>query len=259
MPGHGVILPRHQEELALSLGADYVEPPVVGNVIIADHDGDWQLAAADEPARRAPAFAVLVPKDFPLSDPAVPISTVRRYFDQALTAIATVAEPDAAVVLGSGRSRSLPEGCDPDRARDRFAESLVTARDAAERRGLRIVLEPLNRNETNLLTTIEEAATFLDGYGIERVSIVADLFHVMSEAEPLATVAERAGRIGHAHIADSGRVPPGQGGWPLREFLTALRSGGYRGPVSIECNWRDVATELAEALATVRAADPAVD
>src|SRR5699024_12665439 len=68
-------------------------------------------------------------------------------------------------------------------------------------------------------------------------------------------VRRHAGRVAHAHIADTDRRPPGQGDWPLREFLTALREGGYRGAVSIECVWADLAAEAGDALAALRAAD----
>jgi len=85
--------------------------------------------------------------------------------------------------------------------------------------------------------------------------VVADLFHIMLEEESLEVVREHAGRVAHAHVADSGRRPPGQGDWPLRAFLASLREGGYRGAVSIECTWADLASEAAPALAAVREAD----
>ena len=68
-------------------------------------------------------------------------------------------------------------------------------------------------------------------------------------------VREHAGRVAHAHIADTDRRPPGQGDWPLRAFLASLREGGYRGAVSIECHWQDLAAEAAGALAALREAD----
>ena len=60
------------------------------------------------------------------------------------------------------------------------------------------------------------------------------------------------------HVADTDRRPPGQGDWPLGEFLTALRDGGCTGHVSIECfTWEDIAVEGRAALEAVRVADPA--
>jgi D-psicose/D-tagatose/L-ribulose 3-epimerase len=84
------------------------------------------------------------------------------------------------------------------------------------------------------------------------VPVVADLYHIMLEEEPLTALTEFGPRIGHAHIADSGRRAPGLGDWPLQEFLHGLRSGGYRGAVSLECVWQDFAAELPRALEHVR-------
>src|SRR5699024_12586873 len=91
------------------------------------------------------------------------------------------------------------------------------------------------------LSSIEEACAFLAEHDCTERRVVADLFHIMLEHEGFDMVRRHAGRVAHAHIADTDRRPPGQGDWPLREFLTALREGGYRGAVSIECASADPA------------------
>lgn len=132
------------------------------------------------------------------------------------------------------------------------------ARDLAAEHGLEVLLEPLHRGETDLVTTIAEAVAFLEVHDLADVRVVADLFHVMLEEEPFAVVREHAGRVGYAHVADTDRRPPGQGDWPLAGFLAALRDGGYGGHVSIECFiWQDIPAEGRDALAVLRAADPA--
>lgn len=253
---YGVIASIDQQDAALAAGADYLESTVVGVLVEEDGEGGWRAAQVD-PAHRVPSFAVFVPGSLRLSDPAVPIARIRGYLATALDAIAAVAEPGARIVLGSGAARTIGPDVPAEEGRRRFAEVVVAARDAARERGLEIVLEPLHAGETDLIHTIAEAAEFLDEHGVEGVKIVADLYHVQLEAEPFADVEHLAPRVGHVHVADSGRVPPGQGDWPLTEFLAALRRGGYTGPVTIECHWQDLAAELPAALAAVRAADPA--
>jgi D-psicose/D-tagatose/L-ribulose 3-epimerase len=251
----GVIVPSALAAEALALGADHVEPPIVGNVVVAGPDGGYGPAPDFVQPRPATSFALLFPGEVRIADPRVPIATIAEYLSVAFDAAAAVAEPDAKIVLGSGTSRTIPDDVDRAAGEARFAEVLRTARDLAAERRLRIVLEPLNRTETNLLHTMEDCAAFLDREGIDGIGIVADLFHVMIEAESFDTVRGLGARIGHVHLSDEDREPPGTGDWPIAEFLAAVRAGGYEGSASIECHWTDFAAQFPEALAFVRSAD----
>ncbi|WP_411557370.1 sugar phosphate isomerase/epimerase family protein [Plantibacter sp. MPB07] len=251
LTGYGVIVPSERIPGAFASGADYAEPTIVGNLIVADGAGWTRHPDYDVSVRRG-SFAILFPGDLSLADPGFPAERVTAYLDAVMPIIGSVSEPGAKIVFGSGTARTIPTGVDVAAARARFAEVVVETRDTAERNGLQIVLEPLNRDETNLLNSLEETVAFLDEFGIDRVPVVADLFHIMLEEEPLAVVQALGARIGHAHIADAGRRPPGQGDWPLTEFITALRDGGYDGPITVECLFEDFEPELEAALAHLR-------
>lgn len=251
LSGYGVIVPSERIAGAFAAGADYAESTIVGNLVMAEGDGWVRNPAYDATVRRG-SFAILFPAELSLSDPGVPADRVTTYLDAAMPIIGSVAEPGAKIVFGSGSARTVPDGVDLEAARKRFAEVVVETRDAAQRNELQIVLEPLNRRETNLLNSLEETVAFLDEFDIERVPVVADLFHIMLEAESLSVVRDLGPRIGHAHIADADRRPPGQGDWPLAPFIEALREGGYDGPVTVECLFEDFQPELEAALAHLR-------
>ncbi|MHB1008182.1 MAG: sugar phosphate isomerase/epimerase family protein [Propionibacteriaceae bacterium] len=245
-------MPSVQSAAAMLAGADYVEPTIVGNLVQEDGVGGWERHPGYYAPDNCPSFAILFPGHVKLSDPAVPAHTVTDYLEAVFPIIAAAGSAGAKVVFGSGAARTIPSGTDRVAAEDRFAAVLRETRDVAARHGLVVLLEPLNAGETNLLHTIEECAQFLDSHAIEDVPIVADLYHIMREGEPLSTVTALGARIGHAHIADTGRTPPGQGDWPLSHFLRALAAGGYAGSVSIECTWSDITSELAPALEHLR-------
>jgi len=258
-PEHGIIAGLDRAAEVRAAGADYAELTVVGSLLVQGQAGEWGPPADAHATPEAPSFAILCPGTMRLSDPAVPLEETADYLRAAIAAIAPWARPGATIVLGSGASRRTPEGVDRAPAEERFAASVRCARDLAAAHGLEALLEPLHRGETDMITTLASGAAFLDAHGLGDMRMVADLFHVMREGEDLAVVHELAGRIGHAHIADTDRRPPGQGDWPLAEFLTALREGGYGGHASIECfTWQDIALEGRAALAAVRAADPAI-
>ncbi|MCT9619849.1 MULTISPECIES: sugar phosphate isomerase/epimerase [unclassified Curtobacterium] len=248
--GFGVVAGAALTEAVRRAGADHVEPTIAGNLAIRpngdggghDHGGGWVLDdgyAGD----RFPSFAILVPGDLPLltADP----DAVRDYFEAVLPIVHSVAEPGAKIVFGSGTARTAPDGMPETEAHRRFAEVLRTARDTAAANDLRIVLEPLSRSETNVLHSVAEAVRFLDDTAVDGVDVVADLFHIRNEGESLDVLREHGARIGHVHVSDRDRRPLGADGgddvW--RDFLAAVHDGGYRGSVSLECNWSpDTAT-----------------
>jgi D-psicose/D-tagatose/L-ribulose 3-epimerase len=249
----GLIGPRRSGLVAQELGVDYVEPAIVGNVVLIGADGELSLNP-EFAGERYPSFAILLPGDIRVSDPGFDFAVVADYFARVFPVLAQVAEPDAKIVFGSGAARRIPEGVDRDAAEKRFAASLVAARDAAARNGMRVMLEPLHKGETNLIHTLGEADAFLDAHGIDGVPVVADLFHIEQEGESLDTVTQHIDRIGHAHIADAGRLWLGSGDGQWREFVATLRDAGFEGPVSLECNWGDdLETEISASIAALRA------
>lgn len=255
---HGIIAPAAQAAAVRAAGADYLEATIVGSLLEEGAGGTWHRSAEVPGFAPAPSFAILFPATVRISDPSVPLAETEEHLRTALAAVAPHARPGATIVLGSGASRRLPEGVERAAGEERLAATVRLARDLAAEHGLEVLLEPLHRGETDLVTTIGEAVAFLDAHDLAGVRVVADLFHVMLEEEPFAVVREHAGRVGHAHVADTDRRPPGQGDWPLAGFLSALRDGGYAGHVSIECFiWQDIAAEGRDALAVLRAADPA--
>jgi D-psicose/D-tagatose/L-ribulose 3-epimerase len=107
------------------------------------------------------------------------------------------------------------------------------ARDA----GLICALEPLNRFESYLLNTCEQTSAYLDRLGEEGFGILYDTFHAnIEEKDPLTAfhTAWAKGHINHVHISENDRGTPGKGHAKIRETITALKSVGYDGWMTIE-------------------------
>lgn len=248
--GIGIVAGEQLTGAVRRAGADHVEPSISGNLLVQDGDG-WRRNEAYA-GERFGSFALFVPPDLPLltGEPTI----VDGYFEAVLPIIASVAEPGAKIVFGSGTARTAPPGMSDADARARFARVVRVARDTAREHDLRIVLEPLNRSETNLIHTIDQAVRFLDEFDLDGVGVVADLFHVQTESESFDVVRAHGDRIGHVHLCDRDREAPGTRDWPWPEFLRAVQDGGYRGSVSLECHWPDDAeSAMRSALDEVRA------
>jgi sugar phosphate isomerase/epimerase len=140
----------------------------------------------------------------------------------------------APAIIGSMQGNA-PAGVARETAFEWLAAGLATLAGHAEREGVPLLYEPLNRYETNLLTTQEEAAAFLHSLGSRNLSLLADLFHMNIEEQSLPGAIRRVGAaIGHVHFADSNRRPVGMGHTPMQEIADALRAVGYHGYVSAE-------------------------
>ena len=105
----------------------------------------------------------------------------------------------------------------------------------AERHGVPLLFEPLNRYETNVANTLMDGAFLLRGGGLTNVKLLADLFHMNIEEQNMAASIRAFGAlVGHVHYADSNRRPVGDGHTDFGPVVAALRDIGYDGYVSAE-------------------------
>jgi len=129
----------------------------------------------------------------------------------------------------------VPEGTDRARAAERLLAGLARLSRAAEGAGVRIVIEPINRYESNWLNTVDEVMDLIGRLGADNVGVLPDTFHMNIEEQDIAKALERAGpRLWHVHVADSNRRAPGAGHLDFRAILATLSRLAYRGAVSAE-------------------------
>ena len=125
-------------------------------------------------------------------------------------------------------------------AEEQDAEALRNLREAAEGVapfGGTVLLEPLSGAPDYPLQTSAHAYAVLErahDAGIGNVALLADLYHLAVNGDDVPALLA-GGRFGHVQIADApGRGAPGTGELPLRQWIRDLRTGGYRGEVSLE-------------------------
>lgn len=95
---------------------------------------------------------------------------------------------------------------------------------AAESLGIDLCLEVVNRFETYILNTSEEAVRYCKAVNSKRVKILLDTFHMNIEEDNLADAIRHAGPLlGHLHVGEGNRKVPGKGHLPWKEIGKALR------------------------------------
>jgi D-psicose/D-tagatose/L-ribulose 3-epimerase len=113
--------------------------------------------------------------------------------------------------------------------------SMREAAKPAEANGVVFNVEVVNRFEQFLMNTCEEALAYVGEVGSPNVKILLDTFHLNIEKDSIGGAIEQAGdRLGHFHIGENNRRPPGYGHVPWDEVAAALKRICYRGAVVME-------------------------
>ena len=154
---------------------------------------------------------------------------VRAYID-----IAAALETTDGIVIGwvkGNRPESNPEEFDR-----LLAGQLRALGEYAAAKAQRILIEVINRYETNLFNTAAELGAFIDKWDLPNCWIHLDTFHMNIDEADMAEAVRTAGaRLGYLHIADSNRLYPGAGHLNFAPIFQALREIHYPGTVSLEC------------------------
>lgn len=137
-------------------------------------------------------------------------------------------------VLPSAETRLAPLAAPEDEWRWSVEGVRASAREA-ERLGVRLAVEPLNRYEAYLVTSMATALAYLDAAASPSVGVTLDLFHANIEEPTISGAIRAAGpRLWHVHIADTNREGLGRGHLDLEACLAALRGIGYAGALVLE-------------------------
>jgi len=234
-------------------GLDFVELPVARALMGVSAAGfDELVSRLDRSPLDARAVNVFLPAALKVVGPDVRPNQLSEYAAAALDRARRLGVE--VLVFGSGASRRVPDGYSRERALDQFEGAVRLVDEQARARGVTLAVEPLHSEETNLLNSLAEAASFLRERHLDGVRLIADLWHMECEGEALDVLDGLGDLVAHAHVAAAGRLAPGRAEDHVEGFLRRLRECGYSGACSIECRWSDLAAEVPAAAARVREA-----
>jgi sugar phosphate isomerase/epimerase len=179
---------------------------------------------------------------------------VRRAATQrAIRYIELASELHCPVILALIRGRYSPR-LGKRRALQRLSETLGRLNRIAERKEVRLLLEPVNRYETNMIHTLSDAADMIERCEATATKILLDTYHMNIEEESPDRAIRCFGRLlGHVHLADCNRGAPGQGHIEFRGILDTLKNVGYRGWLSAEIMFKpDEENALKQTYSTIK-------
>jgi sugar phosphate isomerase/epimerase len=138
------------------------------------------------------------------------------------------------------------EGRDPDEARSIVVDGLRTIAREADRLGVRIALEPYQRDggeQWTIATSIPETVALIEDAGDPpSLGIQFDVWHLWNTPSLFDDIASEVGRFAGVHVCDvreptrgwADRALPGEGAANVPDILRALDAAGWDGLYDIE-------------------------
>jgi D-psicose/D-tagatose/L-ribulose 3-epimerase len=190
-------------------------------------------------------------RDVSSADPAV-AARGEELLQQAVEVTAAIGASFLGGVVHSAMGKYLAPPS--SRGRRNCVEALRRVAQRAEQSGVTVGVEAVNRYESNLVNTAEQALGLVDEVGAPNVVVHLDAYHINIEeanlAEPVRTCGER---LGYVHLGESHRGYLGTGTVDFGELFGALAEIGYDGPLTFESFSTAVISErFATALAVWR-------
>ncbi len=161
------------------------------------------------------------------------------------------------IVFGSSAAKNVPAGFPQYRAWQQIVTALRSAADVVKPLGITIAIEPLNRQESNIVNSLAEGLALMQRVNRPEVRLLADYYHLALEQEDPAILLQAGPDLRHIHFARvAGRTYPLEIDDGFQPFFAALRAAGYDGRVSVEGFSNDFYREAARSLQVLRELAP---
>lgn len=221
---------EHAIASTAAAGYDLIEIPALDPSAIDVVDTRERLAAHG--LRSSMTLGLTFAADINSEDAA----TVAAGRDQLMSAL-DVARGVGATHLGGVIFSAMDKYPGPGTAAAR-ANSIAVIKELAQESSkddITIMLEFVNRYESNLLNTVQQTLDYMDEVDEDNVVVHADVYHMNIEERGFRNPLLLAGdRLGYVHIGESNRGYLGQGTIDFDEVFGALADMNYTGPITFE-------------------------
>lgn len=181
------------------------------------------------------------------------LEKIRAYFAMVMPKLQFLGITTA--VFGSGWHRRMPEDMALEERRKILLNLLTVMEAEARKNGITVAIEPLNKKETNMLVTTEEAMSYIMELQLPNLRLLVDLYHFYCEGEPLDRIGKYGPYIEHVHIVEPTcrTFMRRDDAYDYGAFVKALRDAGYDGALMFEGGGENYDTGITETYPILRA------
>jgi D-psicose/D-tagatose/L-ribulose 3-epimerase len=206
--------------------------------ISATQAKEWRAIADDHGLRVSGLHWLLVaPQGLSISSPDAAVRERTRSAIERLIELCAMLG-GSYLVHGSPAQRNPWSGQTQADALARATEAWVAAGECAARFDITYCIEPLSREQTQVVNTVAEALAIVEAANVPALKTMLDTSSAgATEAEPLPALIGRvwpSGQLVHVQLNDRNRRGPGQGTDRFGPILQALARQGYSGWLAME-------------------------
>lgn len=246
-------------DLLAQSGYDYLELPLAQIMALSEAEFDELLQKIKSSGLPCETCNNFFPAHIRITGPSVKPEAIRTYVKSALIRAKKLGAKR--IVFGSSGAKNVPEGFSMEEAWQQIVQCLQIVDEELAGSDILIVIEPLNKLESNIVCLAKEGLTLAKEVACPHIRLLIDYYHLQMEQEPLSIVGKTGQFLQHIHIANpTGRVYPATNdGVDYIPFFKALKNNGYNQRVSVEAYSQDIARDIPLALAAMRQADTESD
>ena len=241
-------------DAAKAAGFDYLELGTSELAGLTDEAFEQAVARIKAVGLPVPVTNLFVPASIKLTGPEANPTQQMEYVEKAFGRLQRLGT--GIVVFGSGGARRIPEGFAREEAWKQLVDFGRRAAEEAKAHGITIAIEPLRRQESNIINSAAEGLELVTAIGHPNFQLMIDFYHLASEKEDPAIVVRAKDHLRHLHMANpQGRVfPLVWEEFDYAPFFANLKKIGYDKRISVEAGSKDIPAEGARAVALLRRA-----
>lgn len=222
-------------EIIKKIGFDYAEISVKDILIPLQDDKKWKknkriMQQSNFPIEVANSFL-----DIKIVGKDLDYLTISNYLKNTFKRAKSIGVK--IIGFGSGDARKIPENFSREKANAQLGKFLNLAIKYAEQNNITIGLEPLNKQETNLINSLEQAKQIIKKINNSYLKLTADFYHISKENEEIEKLMDVKEELIHIHVADNLRNCPGLGNYNFKKLFETLKKINYDSGISVECVW----------------------
>lgn len=143
--------------------------------------------------------------------------------------------PDGVMVFGSPKQRGTVDGLTVAEATKNYVDGLAGVAAQAVERGVKILIEALPVEQTDVVLTLDEAVKHVKTIGSPAIVTMFDTHNAVDEVEPHASLVEKHFEwIRHVHVNEIDGRHPGTGNYDFVPVFRNLQRLNYQGWISME-------------------------
>lgn len=235
---------EHAVGEAVRHGFDFIEVALLDPPMV---DAAHSRALFERSGVRAVCSLGLPEECWPSRDPEPGIAFLKVALDKAA---AMGAEALTGVTYGGiGERSGLPP---TEQELDNVARCLEATARHAKNLGIAFGIEPVNRYETHLLNTGQQAVEMIERVGADNLFVHLDTYHMNIEEKGVANgILAAREHLRYIHLSESDRGVPGKGTCDWDEIHAALAAIGFKGGLAME-SFMNMPPEIAYGLSVWR-------